>query len=401
MPVISVEELKQAVVGGRVGAISIDTSIVERHQYGFESGVLAKMSQFSRANTTHLALDIILYEMRSHLTKEADLVRSQVKNALKPLGNSWGIDKALREEALRILFGDQSGDARTEERLQEFLDDSSATVLNCAEFVGLPEVLSRFVETKPPFSNKEAKKHEFPDAIALLSLEGWAIKNGTTVIAVSSDGDWKRFCSESDRVFYVDDLAHALSVFQAGADDAATLFKAMLGDGKIEELDSIILDAISAQSDKISIDFEAAANWYYEAELDRVEVSSETSLADQLKAFDVVEYEDDTLVLQTSLTIYVTAYFIASFQHWDSIDREYIGMGSATVSQTETLDLDLIITVIFDNGSATIDSVELLPASTTMNFGEIEPDWMSDSGDEPDEEGRAKGDPSDQAQSSH
>lgn len=387
MPVISVEELKQAVVGGRVGAISIDTSVVERHQYGFESGVLAKMSQFSRANTMHLALDIVLHEMRSHLTKEADLVRSQVKNALKPLGNSWGIDKDVRAEALRILFGDQSGDARTEERLQEFLDDSSATVLACADFVGLPEVLSRFVETKPPFGNKEVKKHEFPDAIALLSLEGWAIKNDTTVIAVSSDGDWKRFCSESDRVYYVDDLAHALSVFQVGADDAAALFKAMLCDGKIEALDAIVLDAIAAQSDKISIDFEAAANWYYEAELDQVEVSSETPFADQIKAFDVVEYDDNILVLQTSLTIDVTAHFIASFEHWDSIDREYIGMGSATVSQTEALDLDVIITVLFDNGSVTIDSVELLPASTTMDFGEIEPDWMSDSGDEPNEEG--------------
>lgn len=375
MPVISIEELKQAVVSGRVGAISIDTSVVERHQYGFESGILAKMSQFSRANTTHLTLDIVLHEMRSHLTKEADLVRSQVKNALKPLGNSWGIDKDARAEALRILFGDQSGDARTEERLQEFLAGSSATVLTCAEFVGLPEVLSRFVEIKPPFGNKEIKKHEFPDAIALLSLEGWATKNDTTVIAVSSDEDWKRFCSESNRVYYVDDLAHALSVFQAGADDAAALFKTMLGDGKIEELDAIVVDAIATQSDKISIDFEAAANWYYEAELNQVEVSSETPLAGQLKAFEVVEYADDTLVLQTSLIMDVTAHFIVSFHHWDSNDREYVNIGSASVWQTEALHLDLIITVIFDNGNATIDSVELLPISTTMDVGEIEPDW--------------------------
>lgn len=382
MPVISIDELKQSVVAGRVGAISIDTSIVERHQYGFESGVLAKMSQFSRADTTHLALDIVLHEMRAHLMKEAALVRSQVTNALKPLGNSWGIDKDRRAEALSILFGAQSGDARTQERLQEFLDDSSATVLTCAEFVGLPDVLSRFVETRPPFGNKEAKKHEFPDAIALLALEGWAIKNDTTVVAVSSDGDWKRFCLESDRVYYVDDLAHALSVFHAGADDAASLFKAMLRDGKIDDINAILLDAIGAQSDKIDIDFEAASNWYYEAELDHVEVSSETPLADQIKAFDVVEYEDKMLVLQTSLKIDVTAHFVASFEHWDSIDREYMSMGSTTVGQTEALDLDLIITVLFDNGSATIDTVELLPASTTMDFGEIEPDWMSDSGDE-------------------
>lgn len=378
MPVISIEELKQVVIGGSVGAISIDTSVVERHQYGFESGVLAKMSQFSRIDTTHLALDIVLHEMRVHLTKEADLVRNQVKNALKPLGNSWGIDKSKRTEALGILFGDQSGDSRTEDRLQEFLDGSSATVLPCAEFVSLSDLLSRFVETKPPFGNKEAKKHEFPDAIALLALEGWAIKNDTTVVAVSSDGDWKQFCSESDYIYYVDDLAHALSVFQGGADDAAVLFKTMLHNRRIENLDAIILDAISEQSDKIDINFEATSNWYYEADLDHIDVASEAALADQIQTFDVVEYENNTLVLKTNLTIDVTANFDVSFEHWDSIDREYMGMGSAVVEHTEALDLSLIITVFFENGSATIDSVELLPISTTMDFGDIEPGWMNE-----------------------
>lgn len=382
MPVISINELKQVVVSGRVGAISIDTSVVERYQYGFESGVLAKMSQFSRSDTTHLALDIVLHEIRAHLTKESDLARSKVTNALKPLGNSWGVDKGRRTEALRILFGNQSGDVRTEERLQGFLDDSLATVLACADFVGLPEVLSRFVDTKPPFGNKEAKKHEFPDAIALLALEGWAIKNDTTVIAVSSDGDWKRFCTESDRVYYVDDLAHALSVFQGGADEAAALFKKMLHDGKIEKLDAVLLEAIAEQSDKIDIGFEAASSWYYEADLDHVEVASDKPLTEQISAFDVVEYENNTLVLQTSVKIDVTAYFETSFERWDSVDREYIGMGSSTVDQTEALDLVLIITVLFDNGRATIDEVELLPVSTTMDFGEIEPDWMSNPDDE-------------------
>mgnify|MGYP001809890912 CR=1 FL=1 len=59
-----------------------------------------------------------------------------------------------------------------------------------------------------------------------------------------------------------------------------------------------------------------------------------------------------------------------------------MGMGSSTVEKTEALDLDLIITVIFDNGNAVIDSVELLPTSTVMDFGEIEPDWMGACGED-------------------
>jgi PIN domain len=386
MPVIAIEDLKQAVVGGRIGAISIDTSVVERHQYGFESGVLAKMAQFSRANTKHLVLDIVLHEMRSHLKTEADLVRSQVKNALKPLGNSWGIRKQQREEAIRVLFGEQAGAERTEERLHDFLQVSEALVLSCADFVAMTDLLSRFVGTKPPFGNKEAKKHEFPDAIALLALEGWAVKNDTNVVAVSSDGDWRRFCVDSKRVYFVDDLAQALSAFHAGADDAAALFKSLVSDEKVEHLDALLLEAIREQSDKIDIDFEAASAWYYEAELEGVEIASQVPLADQVKTFEVVEYEENTLTLQTSLTIDVTAHFNANFQHWDSIDREYMGFGSTEVSQTEALDLDVILTVHFENGIATIESIELLSAGTTMDFGEIEPDWMSDSHDEPDEE---------------
>ena len=262
MPVVSIDELKNAVVSGRIGAITIDTSIVERYQYGFESGVLAKMSQFSRVDTQHLVLDIVLHEMRAHLISQADLVHVQVRNALKPLGNAWGVEKDKRTEALQVLFGYQSSADRTEERLQEFLDTSSSVLLECADFVELPEVLSRYMTKRAPFGNKEAKKHEFPDAIALLALEGWAENNNTRVVAVSGDSDWKRFCADSDRVYFVDDLGQALSAFQTGADDAVALFELLLKTGKLGALDAALLYSIYSQSDKISVDFEGTTSWY-------------------------------------------------------------------------------------------------------------------------------------------
>jgi PIN domain len=386
MPVVSLEKLKHAVIDGSVGAITVDTSVVERYQFGFESGVLAKLAQFSHAEADHIVLDIVLHEIRSHLRSEADLVRSQVKNALKPLGNSWGIEKTDREAALTLLFGEQSGQVRTEKRLQAFLQDSSAVVLTCSDLVSLPDILSRFIETKAPFGNTEGKKHEFPDAVALLALEAWAVKNDKAVIAVSRDTDWKRYCVDSPRVYFIDDLAQALSAFQAGADDASLLLGRLLAEGKVPNLDEIILEAIRFQSDKIDIDMEASANWYYEAELYDIEVSSDSSMADQVKEFDVVEFEDNVLVIQTSLALDVTAHFSVNFQAWDGIDREYLSAGSASIHQTERMDLEVILTMAFSNGTAAIDSVELLPAGTTMYFGEIEPDWMNDRGGPDDDE---------------
>ncbi|MFS2079885.1 hypothetical protein ACCD04_09520 [Telluria sp. Tellsp131] len=89
MPVISVNALKEAVIAGKIGGISIDTSVFEQYEFGFETGVLAQMVQFSRLDIDHFVFDTVLHEITNHLVKEADLTKAHLKNALKPLSNSW------------------------------------------------------------------------------------------------------------------------------------------------------------------------------------------------------------------------------------------------------------------------------------------------------------------------
>jgi len=378
MPIFSLDELKQAVVGGKIGAISIDTTIFEQYQFGFEMGVLAQMAQFGRLDADHLVFDTILHEIRSHLVTQADLNKAHVKNSLKPLGNSWGIERDVRDKAMSLLFEDQAGKDRTQDRIETFVNVSSATTLACADYVNLSDLLARYFDTRPPFGDKEAKKREFPDALTLMAIESWAAKNRKQVITVSKDGDWKRFCAESELVFFVDNLPEALSVFHVGADDALHLFKVALAQGVINNLDVDILEAINSQADKIEVEIEACANWYYEAELDQVNVSANPPFTEQLKVFEVINYEDNQLELRTTVQADVTAQFVASFQQWDGIDKDYMSMGSATVEKTEVLELELIISVEFTNGQVALQHVELLPYRTTMDFGEIEPDWMGE-----------------------
>jgi hypothetical protein len=65
----------------------------------------------------------------------------------------------------------------------------------------------------PPFENTKDKKNEFPDAIALLSLESWAIANKTKVVVVSNDAGWERYCNQSSHLLFLNDLDDALSKF--------------------------------------------------------------------------------------------------------------------------------------------------------------------------------------------
>lgn len=382
MPILAIAELKQAVVGGKIGAISIDTSVFEQNQYGFEAGVLAQMSQFDGSDIQHLVVDTVLHEVKTHLYAQSELVKAQVKNALKHVSNSWGIDKKTLEEAMKVLFGEHSGTERTKERLDEFLRNSSANVLVSSDFVKLPDVLSRYFDMKAPFGDNDAKKREFPDAVTLMALEGWAAQKNEGVLVVSRDGDWKRFCEESESIYFIDNLPQALSAFHVEADDAAQLFRTAVARSQISDLDAQILEALNSQADKIDVDFEGHANWYYEEELTQVEVAAiEQPFSTQLGEFEILDYSDDELQLKTTLRAGVAAQFVVSFQHWDSIDKEYVGMGSTTVERTEDCDLDVLLTVSFASGRVTLEQVELLPFHTSFDFGDVEPDWMDGDGE--------------------
>lgn len=376
MPVVSIEQLKQDAVEGRIGGISIDTSIYEQNQFGLESGVLAQMEQFSRLDIEHLIVDTILDEVENHLRDKAELQKAHLKNSLKPLGNYWGIDKATRDQVMQLLFGDQDANKRIKERLADFSDSSSATLLKCAEHADIATIVSLFLEAKPPFSTKQSKKHEFPDALTLISLENWASQKKTHVVVVSKDNDWKKYCENSRLIYFTDDLSNALSIFQGGAKEASAFFTAALKAGEIEDIDNTVEYAISSQADKIDPDFEANSNWHFEPELIDISASLTDSVKDQIENFEVVDYQNNQLTLKVQITVDLYTQFIVNFQHWDGIDREYLPMGSATLETTDPTDVEVIISVLFENGTVSIENAELLSHRITIDFGEIEPDWM-------------------------
>ena len=58
------------------------------------------------------------------------------------------------------------------------------------------------------------KKAEFPDAIALISLEKWALEQGVSVVAVSNDVGWEKFSEKTNVIKVVQKLSDAIALFQ-------------------------------------------------------------------------------------------------------------------------------------------------------------------------------------------
>ncbi|KLN53543.1 hypothetical protein [Variovorax paradoxus] len=105
MPNLGLIELGNAVYREQIKGIVLDTSIFDQYRYGFEFGLLAKLQQFQRSTVAHVVIDVVRHELQRHLVNEAVEHKAHVKNALKPLGDSWGISNQTREIAIAGLFG--------------------------------------------------------------------------------------------------------------------------------------------------------------------------------------------------------------------------------------------------------------------------------------------------------
>jgi len=93
---------------------------------------------------------------------------------------------------------------------------------------------------------------------------------------------------------------------------------------------------------------------------------------------DTISHDDGQAVIKVSGTASLNIDVHFSFEKFDSVDRDYVGMGSATIPDDVEIEFEALVTVQIDADGLTLDGVELLPVTHDMHFNDIEPDWMSD-----------------------
>lgn len=87
---------------------------------------------------------------------------------------------------------------------------AGGVILESEGRISLRELRDRYFTPLAPFTERDGKKSEFPDAIALMALEHFAREQQSMVLAVSRNGDWHDFAVPSAHIIVVDDLAKML-----------------------------------------------------------------------------------------------------------------------------------------------------------------------------------------------
>lgn len=380
-------DIENEIRNGLIGAITLDTSIFGKPEdTSLETPLLRRVEQFKGTDVKFVLPDVVVLEVKAHLEALAADAQTKLHRAMRLLERSWSTSKTSVSEAAETLLGGETPATVTEKRLEAFIKRTGCMQLQATGRADVGELIQRYFSHAAPFSEKEEKKYEFPDAIALLTLESWAASAGTKVLVVSKDGDWKRFCDDSKNLIFVDKLGPALGYFHKDKGVACKLLfeRLIVGDEHEVEKNNLrnaIEVAIQRHVDLMTFVPEASAAYFFEDEV--VEVAVGDYAVDQGDRFIPIDMGDDYLVaeLLVRVEVDITADFTFLLKDW--IDKDYIRFGSASVTKTESLELTVVVTFTGEiPGAPEIGDIEVDGDTYQhVDFGSIEPD-MHDSTDE-------------------
>jgi hypothetical protein len=263
------ERIYNRILAGEITALTIDTSIFEKNSLALESGLLAQLDQFRESEFELVIANTVANEVKRHLTKNATDATKSLRTALAHTAKHRALSSKHQEELTALSNLAASDDAaRARKRFDDWVQRVGADILHEEEFASIGEVMRRYEAGEPPFAETGEKKQEFPDAVALSTLEGWAEAHDTKILAVAHDKDWQRYGAQSKRLVVVEDLADALSTVQGlgSAREPAVRLATLFVTGDAVGLHAAVLEAVRDQVDKFNFRVEADSQFSVEEE---------------------------------------------------------------------------------------------------------------------------------------
>ncbi len=363
-------------------ALTLDANIVIQEGFNFESGRLAQLQQFNGGPADFILSQVVFQEIYKHLLK-ATHAAAEVWEAASAKAIRFGLMRESHEgkSSHAPALTDPSKAAMA--RISGFHSNCGVRLIS-PELAATKDVMDLYFHGRPPFAATGKKKEEFPDAIALLSLESWAKSAGKKVLAVSKDTGWREFADGSEFIDVVSELAEALSIFQRHAEHAVQKVRVFLARAESGE-DSDAWDEMQSRvaEDVGGIFFDLEYESKFSVETDDLDVEFEgLELSRKAGEHDitVVRMGRTEIVAQVAVGIALEATGWFSL-YVDARDDHSEPVGHASSTINATMDTDLLLTFAHDAGEdavgLSLQHVELVEEFGVIDFGAIDLDSVT------------------------
>lgn len=362
-------------------AVTIDTSIFKNYGLNLEGGILNLLTQFNNGYTDFILSEIVIREVRQHLIKDIKEAIKDMERAIDKVNKYKVAPDDIVEQLRTTLKSFTSEELNAENRLKSFLLNTGVEIVP-VNLVDVKNLVANYFDAFPPFMETGAKKHEFPDAIALLSLEHWAELNQQKILAVSSDKGWREFAANSKWIDLEEKLPAALSKLQRHAETAYEFIEQFIADidcGTKPDLMHIIMQSINnTVSDSSSFSFEASSDYEFVSDDLNIEIEDLTFHKSEDKYhFSLVRTGKNLVVTSIALSLSITVTGNFAFFEFASPDQGYRAIGEEICTTTDDLNAEILLTFEGDfskqNNEIKISKIELTNLDT-IDLGDIGPD---------------------------
>lgn len=338
-----------------------------------EHGYLKHLEQFSKGDVRLIFSEVTLGEARAHLLRKTDEALSSLRKGVTDVATYWGSSEKVGTGVVDKLTGRVGPVEKVEQRIQGFLQRCNAIVVRATGTVDPSALVQAYFEARLPFEAK--KKSEFPDAIALLSLEAWARERNTSVLFVTSDKGCQAFCAASPALDWTDNIEDALTHFQykrSHLNHPSTALAEEVARGRHPSLLNDIREVVEKSTANINLIVQCTSLCDYNHQIIRVRVVDLAFDRDgAVPLFQAVDRSDTTMVVRVKLatTLDVTCNF---YFFWEEDGIQKIGRTQKKVEQS--LSLDVLCTFAVEGSRfGRLTYAELVPATKRVHFGDVFP----------------------------
>ncbi len=366
-------------------AIIVDTSVFMANGLRLNRGSLQKLRQFSKSPVDFLMPDVIRGELEQHLEEKINSAMQSLKKGIKDANDCLSCDDEKLESAKELLLNEEEAKKLAQKKVGEFIKSTGALLIKCGDYLSLSTLLDTYFSSKPPFANKAHKKHEFPDAMVLLAIEAWAEEEDKLVLAVSLDNDWCAYGEHSERITIQSDLVEALAAFKKANAPYAFLanLEAALKNNDAGFFLAEIKEQLKIELEDFCPELEVSSDFYVEQEDGSATITGFHLNSSNLKIIEV-DADGDYVVIGVEAEIFFDFEALFCFSAYDSIDKDYVPMGSAFTSGDDSFISQLLITVSggfnssgnFDDSieKLSIDQVEVASLPKPTDLGHLKPE---------------------------
>ena len=374
MPKITLEEFETMLAKGVKFFYTIDTSIFISNNFRFDGDQLSGFCIGSK-NAQFVIPKIIYAEVLKSYVDFLNDAQKKSTEALKRFPASEGVDAYLThlksiniKEVCTIA-------------LESFLINKELSIVD--NNVDINEILDSYFTSKPPFGDNQKKKNEFPDAIAISTLERHAKMNRAKLVIISNDPDWTNFCDLSPSTFYIENTKEILkrlrfSLKKLQEDETLVdKFKHNIIENKYSDDLSTIEDAIAVFfEDTSTIECEATSSFALDMDIEVESISVDHINYDESK-WVIEDKKPDSITLIGLIPTEITCTASIDFSKWDSEDQENYGISCISKEQTESLLIEVRVNLsteeLGDLSAATIDDCTVTSKNFYINLGDVYP----------------------------